>query len=147
MNSKPHSNYGAQPELNVPSGGSGGQWGVQGGPECVPVPGEQRVQVLGLGLSADDPLEYVGQPSHGVDGMQLGRLDQRHGHGPVPRPTVGTGEQGVLAGQGAGTDGAFDHVRVHLDPAVIEKHHQAGPMPDRVADRLGKSEAADPRPA
>jgi hypothetical protein len=33
-------------------------------------------------------------------------------------------------------DGALDRVRVHLDPAVIEERHQAGPMTQRVTHGL-----------
>ena len=82
MDRKHHGDDGARPELKSLTGGSGGQLGVQGGLEGFPVPGQQRVQVLGLGLSADNALEHIGQPSHGIDGVHLRSLDQCHRNGP-----------------------------------------------------------------
>jgi hypothetical protein len=43
------------------------------------------------------------------------------------------------------SDGAFDRVRVHLDPAVIEERDQAGPVAYRVAHGLRQiGRAGDP---
>ena len=58
--------------------------------------------------------------------------------GPMFGTAVGAGEQGILAGQGKGTDGALDDVVVDLDAAVVEEQAQALPARQRVADRLGE---------
>jgi hypothetical protein len=39
-----------------------------------PIPWEQLVQLVGLGLSRDDMLEHVGEPRHGVYVVELGSL-------------------------------------------------------------------------
>ena len=36
------------------------------------------------------------------------------------------------------TDGPFHHVRVYLDAAIVEKCDEAGPVPYRIAHRLGE---------
>ncbi len=61
MDNKHHGDGGAGPELGA-VGGSGGQLDFWGGLEGFPIPGQQRVQVLGRGLCADDTLQHVGQP-------------------------------------------------------------------------------------
>ena len=53
-------------------------------------------------------------------------------------PAVGTGEQGVLAGERQGADRALDGVVVDLDPAVVEEEGQAWPAGQRVADGFGQ---------
>ncbi len=100
------------PQLNSSESASGGQLDGQGGLEGFPGPRQQRVQVLGFGLPVDDTLEHIGQPSHRIDAVQLGCLDQGHRDRPVLRPGVGASKQRVLAGQGVGADGALDDVGV-----------------------------------
>ena len=55
---------------------------------------------------------------------------------------IGAGEQGVLAGEGDRADRTLDHVGIDLDPAVVEEDGEAGPVLERVADRLGDADAA-----
>jgi hypothetical protein len=56
----------------------------------------------------------------------------------MPCAAIAAREQCVLARRNARSDGSFDHVGVHLDPAVVEEHDQAGPMSDRIAHCLGQ---------
>lgn len=39
-------------------------------------------------------------------------------------------------------DRALDHGGIDLDPAIVEKDGEAGPVLEREADRLGDAEAA-----
>ena len=51
----------------------------------------------------------------------------------MARAAVRTGEQRILAGKGDRPDRALDHVRVHLNAAIIKERDQAEPMPKCVA--------------
>jgi len=72
---------------------------VAGGLSGGPVPRQQRVQLACRGAPGDDALEHVGEPGHRIDAVEPGRLNQGHRDRPVPRPAVGSREQGVLARQ------------------------------------------------
>jgi hypothetical protein len=74
--------------------------------------------------------------------LSLQVFDQRGDHAPVDAALVGAGEQGVLAVEGDGTDGALDHVGIDLDPAVVEEDGKPGPELEGVADRFSDTRAA-----
>lgn len=99
---------------------------------------QQRVQIGGFGPPRDDALQHVGEPGHRLNTVQLGGLDEGHGNCPVPRPAIASSKQCIVAIEGYRPDGALDHVRVHLDPSVVEEQRQAGPMPQGVADGYGQ---------
>ena len=40
----------------------------------------------------DDTLKHVGEPRHRIYAVEFGRLDQRHGNGPMTCSAVGTCE-------------------------------------------------------
>ena len=61
----------------------------------------------------------------GIDAVHLTGLDQRGDDGPVFSSGVVSCEQGVLAVQGDGADGAFDGVVVDLDAAIGEEAAKA----------------------
>ena len=41
----------------------------------------------------DDALEHIGEPSHRLDAVEFGGLDEGHGDRPVTGPAVGAGEE------------------------------------------------------
>ena len=61
----------------------------------------------------------------GIDAVHFAGFDQRCDHGPVFGSGVVSCEQGVLAVQGDGADGAFDGVVVVLDAALREEAAKA----------------------
>jgi len=81
------------------------------------VPREQIVD-LTLLVALDDSGERGGQPGVGIDAVHFAGLDQRGDDGPVFGSGVMPREEGVLAVQGDGADGAFDGVAVDLDAAI-----------------------------
>jgi hypothetical protein len=89
-------------------------------------------------MALDDAGDDTGQIGLGIDAVQLGGLDQRGQDRPVFTAAVGAGEQGVLARQRQGADGAFDGVVVDLDATVGEEQGQARPARQGVADGLGQ---------
>ncbi len=108
-------------------------------------PGHEVVDAA-LGMPGDDALENVGEPGVRLDAIELRRADQGGDDRPVLGAAVRPGEEGVLAGQGDGSDGALDGVGVELDAAVVEEPDEAIPELERVADGLGKAGAACKRP-
>jgi Bacterial regulatory helix-turn-helix protein, lysR family len=86
------------------------------------------MELVGLGLTGDDTFEDIGQPCHWIDMVELCRLDQRHDDGPMVRSTIGASEQGIFPRQCIGPDRARHQVGIHLDPAIIDEHQQAGPV-------------------
>src|SRR3954451_1715543 len=69
---------------------------VEREPALLPVPRQQRVQLVRLGPPGDDTLEHVGQPRHRIDPVQLAGLDERHRQGPMTCPTVAAREKSVF---------------------------------------------------
>ena len=104
-------------------------------------PGHEVVDAA-LGMPGDDALENVGEPGVRLDAVELRRADQGGDDRPVLGAAVRPGEEGVLAGQGDGSDGALDGVGIELDAAVVEEPDEAVPELERVADGLGKAGAA-----
>ena len=100
-------------------------------------PGQELVD-LAVGMAVDDPGEHVGEIAERLDAVELAGLDQRGDDGPMLGAAVGAGEERVLAVERDRADGAFDHVAVDLDAAVVEEAGQAFPARERVADRLGE---------
>ena len=49
-----------------------------------------------------------------------------------------TSEQRIFARKGIRSDRPLNHVRVHLDTAVLKEHGKTGPMSDRIANGLGQ---------
>lgn len=60
-----------------------------------------------------------------IDCIHLAGLDQRGDDGPVFGTGIVTGEEGVLAVQGDGADGALDGVAVDLDAAFGQEAAEA----------------------
>jgi hypothetical protein len=81
---------------------------------------------VGLGLSADDPLEDILQPGERLDVVELGGVDQAGDDRPMPGSAVRAGEQAVFPAQGNRPDASLDGVGVELDAAVVEE--QAEPV-------------------
>jgi len=50
--------------------------------------GATGAQFVGFGTSRDDAFEYVSEPSHRINAVQLRSLDQRHCNRPVTRSAV-----------------------------------------------------------
>jgi hypothetical protein len=93
-------------------------------------------------MSVDQAGEGTGEISLRVDRIELAGLDERRDDAPVDAALVGAGEQRVLAIERDRADRALDHVGIDLDPAIVEKDGEAGPVLERVADRLGDAGAA-----
>src|SRR6202034_1341197 len=72
------------------------------------------------------------------DAIQLRCLDQRHRNCPMSGPAIITSEQRILARKGIRSDRPLNHVRVHLDTAVLKEHGKTGPMSARIANGLGQ---------
>ena len=81
------------------------------------VPGQQFFD-LALHVAGRDRTEGGGQPSVGIDVVELAGLDQRGDDSPVFRPGIVSGEEGVLSVQRDGADGPLDGVAIELDPAI-----------------------------
>ncbi len=69
-------------------------------------------------MAADDCGERSGQPGMRIDRVHLAGFDQLGDDGPVFGTGVVACEEGVLAVQGDGSNGAFDGVVVDLDTSV-----------------------------
>src|SRR4051812_48403643 len=87
------------------------------------------------GNDAGDDVREVGLR---LDADQLAGLDEGGKDGPVLGAAVGTGEEGVLAGERERADRTLDDVGVDLDPAVVKEAAQPCPAGERVADRVGE---------
>ena len=102
-----------------------------------PVPGEQAVDIVRLGVSDDEAFEDFGDPGEWLDATQLGGPDQRRHHRPVLRAGVVAGKQGILA---ARRDAALA-IRLYSvtqrspSPAVSPSHqHTPYPRSDRSSE-------------
>ena len=94
-------------------------------------------------MAAYDAGDDIGEVGLWIDIVQFGRLDERGQNRPVLGAAVGTREQGVLAVQRQGADGALDGVVVELDVAVIKEQAEAGPTREGVASvAMGAGPAA-----
>jgi hypothetical protein len=80
----------------------------------------------------------AGEVGLGIDPIELAGCDEGGDGRPVFCVAVGAGEEGVLPGEGDGTDRAFDGVGVDLDPAVVDEAGQALPAGEGVTDGLGE---------
>ena len=107
------------------------------GPSGLERPGHQLIEFL-AGMSASKALEGVGHPCEWIDGVELGRFDKAGDDGPVVAAVVGSGEQGVLAVERDGPDGAFDGVAVEFGAAVLDEQGQPGPAGGGIADGLSQ---------
>jgi hypothetical protein len=63
----------------------------------LPVPRQQRVQLVAPGPTGEDALQHVGEPGPGFDAVEPGGLDQRCDDCPMLSTAVGPGEQGVFS--------------------------------------------------
>src|SRR5579859_1083395 len=105
----------------------------------LPIPRQQRVQLIDLGASGDDALENVSKIVPRVDVVKFCRVDERRENGPRLGPAFTTGEQVVLLSQPDRLDAAFDRIAVDLDAPIIDESRQAIPMVEGVADSLAKA--------
>ena len=101
-----------------------------------PSPGKQRVDVRHR-PAIDDLAEDVSDVGLRIEAVKLRGFDQRSQARPVDRARIVAGEQAVLAVKRDRADGSLDDVGIHLDAAVLEEAHEAVPMIESVADRLG----------
>lgn len=85
----------------------------------------QQVIQAAVGVPIDQAGEHVGQIGLWPDAVEFAGLDQGGKHGPVLAAGLGSGEEGILAVQGQGPDGALDDVGVELDAAVVEEAAEA----------------------
>ena len=104
--------------------------------DWLPIPRQQRDELMSLGSPGHDALQNVGEPSHRIDAVHLRGLDQGHRNRPMTRSAVAARKERILSRQCMRPDGAFDRVRVHFDAAVVERD-QAGPVAYGVAYGLG----------
>src|SRR5579859_2845968 len=91
-----------------------------------------------LGAPGDDAFEYICEPCHRLNAVELGGLNERHGDRPMTGSTIRTGEECRLSGHWYRPDGPLNDIRIYLDAAIVEEHDQAGPMPQRVAYGQGE---------
>src|SRR6056297_1292481 len=91
------------------------------------IPRQEGVDI-GLFVAARDGPERSGQPSMGIDDVELAGLDERRDHRPVLRPGVMAGEERVLSVERNRADGAFDGVAVEFDAAVGQEQGQTVPV-------------------
>lgn len=82
---------------------------------------------MAVGMAVDDPGKDVAEIGEGLDIVELAGFDQRRDDGPMLGAAVRAGEERVLAVECDRTDGAFDHVAVDLDAAVIDKAREPFP--------------------
>jgi hypothetical protein len=70
------------------------------------------MQFVRLNLAGDHAFEHIGEPGLWIDAIQCGGLDQRHCDCPALGAAVTAREERVLSGEGMGSDGALDDVRM-----------------------------------
>jgi hypothetical protein len=63
----------------------------------LPVPRQQRVELVAPGLAGHDAFQRVGQPGQWFNVVELGGLDQRRDDRPMLSAAIGPGKKGVLA--------------------------------------------------
>jgi hypothetical protein len=56
------------------------------------VPGHELIEFL-AGVPASETLQCIGKPSKGIDGVELGGLDEAGDDGPVVAAVVGAGKE------------------------------------------------------
>lgn len=101
------------------------------------VPRHKLVE-CGVAVAGGKALEGIGEPDLRVDTVEFGGLDQGGDDGPVVAAIIRTGEKGILAIEGKGSDRPLDGVGVDLDPAIAEEPAEADPAGERITDRIGK---------
>src|SRR3546814_12642019 len=74
----------------------------------------------------------------GIDAVQLAGGDDGGEERPVLCADLVTGEQGVLARQGDGTDRVLDRIGVEFEAAVLEEPGEARPVAEGIADVAGE---------
>src|SRR5580700_2415616 len=107
-------------------------------PGRLPVPRQQRIELVPFGPSRHDAFKYISQPGQRFDTIQFCRLHERRDDRPVPSAVVVSGEKRVLPGYRYRSDGALNGVGIELDAAIFEEHDQSVPVVQRVTDRLGQ---------
>src|SRR4051794_550024 len=104
----------------------------------LPGPGQEPLELMGLGPTRDYPLEHVGQPRLGLDPVELRGPHQAGHNRPVAGSAIRPSEQAILTPEGHGTHRPLDGVGVQLEPAILKEQHQPLPVAQGVADRLGE---------
>lgn len=74
-----------------------------------------------LGPVIDDALEGLGHLGMGIDAVHLCGGDERGDGSPSAAAAIGSGEQGILAGDGLGSDGALNDTGVYLYATISEE--------------------------
>ena len=62
------------------------------GCRCLPLPGQQVVELVSLGPSGDDAFEDILEVGERLDGMELGGVDQAGCDRPMPGTAIRAGE-------------------------------------------------------
>ena len=65
--------------------------------DWLPIPRQQRVELMSLGSPGHDALQHVGEPSHRIDAVHLRGLDQGHRDRPMTRSAVAARKERILS--------------------------------------------------
>ena len=82
--------------------------------------------------------EAIGEPGLGIDIAQFGCFNERGEDGPILGTVIMTREQSILARQSLRAHGTLDDVGVEFDAAIVEDAGEAVPVPEAIADDLGR---------
>ena len=104
-------------------------------------PRKEFVEAI-VGPEIDQAGEDISEPSLGINAGQFGCFDERGEDGPIFGAVIVAGEESILACQSLWAHRALDDVGVELDAAIIEEAGQAVPVPQPVANGLGRIGAA-----
>ena len=119
--------------------------GWVGGFGILPVPRQQRVQLVPFGLSRDDAFAARRSARPADRHRSASRTGSASRRWPSAGPAVGAGEQCVLAPERHRPHGPLDGVGVQLQAPILEKQDQAVPVVQRIADRLGQVDRPEMR--
>lgn len=82
---------------------------------------------LAVGMAVDDLADDIAEVGVRVDVIALARFDQRGDGGQTLAAAIGSCEQGILAIEDNGADGAFYFVGVDFDASIVDEAGQALP--------------------
>src|SRR5690349_24549473 len=98
----------------------------------------QELVEVAVGPSGGDALKGLGEPGGWIDTVHLGGLEKRGDGRPCSSAAVGTGEEGILAGDGLWPDCALDSVAIDVEATLVQEAFEGLATASGIADGLGE---------
>ncbi len=89
-------------------------------------------------MPVDDGLKRCGEPSIGIDSIELASFNERREYRPVLCSGIVTGKEGVLSVERDWADGALDGIVVQFDATVFQELAEAVPVFGNVFEGLSE---------